>query len=237
VSPFPHAPRPPRPLLTLPFRSFDGIVSAYEELAGTVLLTLHMETRCRIVYSLSVSLSPATAPYVLPPDQEIKEPDPQILSLNSELIAYDEAAVRFLRDPEIAFIRTGLGLLTNTYLVRNALHTQPMNARGCERMQLNTLVLQQNLKNIEAGVDLARAANYFALFAVGPDGIVEKAKENAGLGEALPEQERFSYDEMKDLIELCYSEQLANPERGIAAAAKRQMGEKVLSLSEYMWQS
>ncbi|KAL7625644.1 exocyst subunit [Parahypoxylon ruwenzoriense] len=221
-------------------QSFDSIVSSYEEFAGTVLLTLHMEIRCRIIQSLSVALSPKTAPYVLG-DQEIKGPDPQILSLNAELVAYDETIVRFLRDKETAFVRTGLGLLVNTYLVCNALDTQPMNLRGCERMQLNILVMQQNLKNIEAGVDLARAANYFGLFQEGPDRIVEKAKSDkereAEEGGAVPESEKFTYDELKALVELSYSEQLADPERGVASAAKRQMGEKVLALSEYMWQS
>jgi len=204
-----------------------------------VLLTLHMEIRCRIVQSLSVALSPQTAPYVLD-DREIKEPDPQILSLNSELIAYDETVVRFLRDREIAFVRIGLGLLINSYLVSNALSTQPMNMRGCERMQLNILVLQQNLKNIEAGVDLARASNYYGLFEEGPDAIVDKAKlnkEREADQSPIPEAENFSYDELKALIELCYSVQLADPERGVNAAAKRQMGEKIQALSEYMWQT
>ncbi|KAI0447505.1 Sec8 exocyst complex component-specific domain-containing protein [Xylaria telfairii] len=220
-------------------QSFDRIVSSYEELAGTVLLTLHMEIRCRIIQSLRVALSPKTAPYVLG-DREIKEPDPQILSLNAELIAYDETAVRFLRDREIAFVRTGLALLINTYLVSNALSTQPMNLRGCERMQLNILVLQQNLKNIEADVDLARASKYYGLFAEGVDAIVEKAKldkEREAAEGSIPEAEKFSYDELKALVELCYSVQLADPERGVNAAAKRQMGEKVLTLSEYMWQT
>ncbi|KAI0459894.1 Sec8 exocyst complex component-specific domain-containing protein [Xylaria acuta] len=220
-------------------QSFDRIVSSYEELAGTVLLTLHMEIRCRIIQSLRVALSPETAPYVLG-DREIKEPDPQILSLNAELIAYDETAVRFLRDREIAFVRTGLGLLINSYLVSNALSTQPMNLRGCERMQLNILVLQQNLKNIEADVDLARASKYYGLFAEGPDAIVEKAKrdkEREADEGSIPEMEKLSYDELKALVELCYSVQLADPERGVSATAKRQMGEKVLALSEYMWQT
>jgi exocyst complex component 4 len=218
-------------------RSFDNIITSYEELAGTVLLTLHAEIRCRIMYSLGVTLSPKTAPYVLG-QQEVKEPDPQILSLNSELIAYDETVARFLRDRETAFVRTGLGHLVNAYLVTNALATQPMNMRGCERMQLNILVLQQNLKNIEQGVSLARAANYYNLFQEGPDAVVEKARRDSEKGgEGVSESEKFSYEELKSLLELCYSEQLADPERGVAAAAKRTMGEKVLALSEHMWQS
>ena len=214
-------------------RTFDNIVTSYEELAGTALLTLHMEVRCRTVYSLRTALSPDMAPYIL--DQEVREPDPQILSLNLELVMFDETIARFLRDREVAFVRRGLGLLINCYLVGNACMASPMNEKGCGRMQLNILVLQQNLKNIEEGVDLARAANYYALFDKGPDAIVEKAKEDkADQGESGPNN--FTYDELKALVELCYSEQLANPERGIASAAKRRMDDKLLGLSEHMWQ-
>lgn len=192
--------------------------------------------RTRIVYSLHTALSPSIAPYLL--DQEVREPDPQILSLNLELVLFDDTIVRYLRDKEVAFIRTGLGLLINNYLVSNARLASPMNAMGCGRMQLNILVLQQNLKNVEEGVDLARAANYFALFDGGPDAIVEKAKEDkdkeAGSGGAA---ESFTYDELKALMELCFSEGMSNRERGIASAAKRQLDDKLLGLSEHMWQS
>lgn len=223
-------------------RQFDSILSSYEELAATALRTLHMEARCRIVQSLQTALSAETAPYLL--DQEVNEPDPQILSLNAEMVVYDETTTRFLREREVAFVRTGLGLLINSYLIRNALMVAPMNARGCGRMQLNILVLQQNLKNIEEGVDLVRAANYFELFDRGPDAIVDKAKEDAAVMDSDEAQEgaakdnnKFTYDELKALMELCYSEQLADPERGVASAAKRQMADKLLNLSEYMWQS
>lgn len=241
-------------------QSFDSIVSSYEELATTALLTLHLEVRCRIMYALGVALSPQTAPYLL--DQVVNEPDPEILSLNGELIAYDETAVRFLRTREVDFVRTGLGRLISAYLVGNARMVTPMNSKGCGRMQLNILVLQQNLKNVEESVDLARAANYYALFDQGPDAIVAKAKEckdrgvgqkGEGDGEAEGQgegqgqgqgndakteytAETFSYDELKELMELVYSEQLANPERGIENAARRQMGEKLMELSEQMWQ-
>lgn len=200
-----------------------------------------MEVRCRIAYSLRVALDPKTAPYLL--DQDVKEPDPQILSLNSELVSYDENIVKYLREREVAFIRTGLGLLINSYIVANSAMVAPINARGSGRMQLNILVLQQNLKNIEAGVDLARAANYWALFDQGADAVVAKAKEDAAMAAADDagvtgrEPDRFTYDELKTLIELCYSELLASKERGIENNARRLMGDKLLELSEHMWQS
>jgi exocyst complex component 4 len=213
-------------------QTFDTIVTSYEDLAVTALLTLHMEARCQIAYSLSVALSPETAPYLL--DQEVSEPDPQILSLNSDLIAYDEIVSRFLPAPEVTFVRTGLGRLVNTFLVSNASRASPMNIRGCHRMHLNILVLQQNLKNIEDGVALTRATEYYSLFEKGPDAIVEKAKAG-GAGGGGEGEVRFSYDELKALLDLFYSEPLANPERGIASAAKRQLDDKSLSLNEIMW--
>lgn len=213
--------------------AFDSIVSSYQELAATVLLTLHMEIRCQIIHSLAIALSPESAPYLL--EQVVNDPDPRILSLNADLVSYDETITNFLREKEISFIRTGLGLLVDTFLVSNAGMVKAMNAHGCGRMQLNILVLQQNLKNIETNVNLDRAGKFFDLFTAGPDAIVKHAKEEKESGNGA--KELFSFEELKMLVELCYSEQLASPERGISTVAKRGMGEHSLQLSEYMWES
>jgi len=192
-----------------------------------------MEVRCQIVHSLSIALSPETAPYLL--EQVVNDPDSRILSLNADLVSYDDTVVRFLREKEISFIRTGLGLLIDSFLVTNAGMVKAMNANGCGRMQLNILVLQQNLKNIEADVSLDRAAKFYDIFIEGVDAVITQAKEGKEHGNAG--KELFSYDELKTLLELCYSEQLENPERGISSVAKRRMDEHILQLSEYMWQS
>lgn len=192
-----------------------------------------MEVRCQIVHSLSIALSPESAPYLL--EQVVNDPDPRILSLNADLVSYDETVVRYLREKEISFIRTGLGLLIDNFLVTNAGMVKAMNPNGCGRMQLNILVLQQNLKNIEADVSLNRAAKFFDLFIEGPEAILKQAKEEKEQGNGG--KELFSYEELKTLVELCYSEQLEDPERGISSVAKRRMDEHLLQLSEYMWQS
>lgn len=158
-----------------------------------------------------------------------------MLSLNADLVVYDETVVRFLHDKETSFIQKGLGRLIDSFLVTNAGLVESMNANGCGRMQLNILVLQQNLKNIEADVSLDRAARFFDLFAEGPDAVVKQAQEQKGASDGG--KELFSYDELKTLVELYYSEQLSSPERGISTAAKRAMADHTLQLSEYMWQS
>ncbi|CAP73735.1 uncharacterized protein PODANS_2_10950 [Podospora anserina S mat+] len=206
------------------------ILTSYEELASIALRTLHMEVRCRIVHSLSLALSPTiTAPYTL--DQIVTEPDQEILSLNAEMVAYDETTTRYLREREVLFIRRGLGLLINAYLIKIApVVSHPMNLNGCGRMKLNVRVLQQNLKKILEGLELGREMGYFELFEKGLDEKVERTKKDA------EQIQGGGYDELKALLELCYSEQLADRERGVAAQAKRQLGERLLGLSEYMWQ-
>ena len=189
-----------------------------------------MEVRCQIINALTTALSPETAPYLL--EQVVNDPDPRILSLNADLVSYDETIVRFLREKEISFINTGLGLLIDSFLVTNAGMVKAINAHGCGRMQLNILVLQQNLKNIEADVGLDRAAKFFDLFTEGPDAVVKQAKEEKENGSS---KEVFTYDELKTLVELCYSEQLASPERGITTSASRSMGDHMLQLEEASW--
>lgn len=180
-----------------------------------------MEVRCRIIHALHNALTPDIAPYVL--DQEVREPDPQILSLNLELVLFDETVSKYLRDREVSFIRTGLGLLTTRYLIGNASMATPMNSNGSGRMQLNILVLQQNLKNVEQGVDLARAANYFALFNDGSDAIVGMSKKA---------NQMYSKEELKVMVELIFSERASNSERGLAVAAKKQMTDKLQEFDE-----
>ncbi|KAI9641379.1 exocyst subunit [Ciborinia camelliae] len=221
--------------------AFDSIVSSYQELAATVLLTLHMETRIQILHSLARVLSPFSGshlyPYIL--SQPVSDPDPTILSLNADLVAYDETIVKFLREKEINFVRTGLGLLIDTFMVNNASNIQRINKEGGKRMRLNVLVLQQNLKGVEDGVGLVRSSRYWGLFEEGPEGIVGWAREKGATGAAGGDEGevKFNYDELKGLVELYFSEPLGSNERGITTVAKRGMGECMLQLSEYMWQS
>ncbi|KAI9721523.1 MAG: hypothetical protein M1812_002285 [Candelaria pacifica] len=207
--------------------AFDGIVNSYQELAATALFTLHFEIRCRIIDSTAYSFR---GNYQL--EQSVNEPEPNILALNANLVSYDESITHYLREQEHNFITVGLGHLLDQLLVTNANSLKTMNSAGCERMQLNILVLQQNLKNIEKGITLSRSAQFFNLFAKGPEFIVAKAKETGG-GKGL----EFNYDELKVLVELCYSEALNSSRRDVAMTAKKALSDHLLQLSEALWQS
>jgi exocyst complex component 4 len=103
-----------------------------------------------------------------------------------------------------------------------------MNASGCSKMQLNILVLQQNLKNIEANASLFRAALYYDMVSAGPDTVITQAKKEG-------KESKFSYTEMKTLLQLCYSEGLKSDRREAVVAAERGLEGHVLQLSEFLW--
>jgi exocyst complex component 4 len=181
--------------------------------------------RFRILQTAATVLD---APYLL--EQPVNEADRSVLQLNNDLLPYDEAITSHLPGIERSFLTTGLGALLDTYIVTNALsQITSMNRNGCGRMQLNLLVLQQNLKSVERDVRLARSAQLFEYFAQGPKAMVQTARDTGGEGMG------FGLDEMKGLVELCYSEGLQSESREAQSQARRNMGEDTLQLTEYMW--
>lgn len=219
--------------------TFDAVVASYLELAASVLFTLHMEIRCEVILQIIESLR---GNYVL--EQASNEPDQAVLNVNADLVGFDEDLITYLRPQEHRFVTTGLTLLVDHLLVANAPRIKAMNVYGCERMQLNMLVLRQNLKNIEPEMmDLTRSAQYFGLFIAGADAIVARAKEDAGSGssghDAQPGERRvrFRHEELKFLMELCYSEALSSDRREAALQANRALNDHLLRLSEHTWQS
>jgi exocyst complex component 4 len=112
-------------------------------------------------------------------------------------------------------------------LVAQASTIKIINQDGVDRMQRNILVLQQNLKNMDVSADLGRASRFYALYGGGMEELIANAK--AGKLE-------FSYDELKALVELYFSEAMSNRrESSSALQARRSLNENLLALSEIMW--
>jgi len=125
------------------------------------------------------------------------------------------------------FIEHGLGSLMDHILVSQASAIKILNQDGVDRMQRNILVLQQNLKNIDVSVDLGRASRFYSLYGGGMEDLIASAK--AGKLE-------FTYDELKVIVELYFSEAMNNRrESSSALQARRSLNENLLALSEIMW--
>jgi len=237
--------------------AFDTTLQSLQSLAMTALYTLHIDIRCGIIFMLTQCLAgsagSATPHHVLA--NVPTAASPKILELNGDLIAFDTNTSAYLGRKERRFITSGLGRLIDLVVVADASLIGVMNTNGAARVQLDILVLQQNLKNIvvigrvpdrkplpvppggldpsipeEEDVALTRSARFFDWFLEGPEKVVEHAAAEKGTS-------GFSYDELKVLVELCFSEGLRSENREENVKAKKGLNDCLLRLSEVMWDS
>ncbi|KAL8671306.1 MAG: hypothetical protein Q9168_004190 [Polycauliona sp. 1 TL-2023] len=201
--------------------TFDGVIASMRSLSLDALFTLQVDIRCGIAHMLGQLYQ---APYSLP--YPTNNPDASVLSLNSDLLSFDDALSSYLHVKEHGFITGGLAALVDSLLVTHAGQIQCMDANGCGRMQLNILVLQQNLKAIEGEVVLSRSAHYFELFAEGADAVVARAQS------ASAREADFSMDELRALVELCHSEGLQSQQREWSMQARKKLNEHLRQLDE-----
>lgn len=211
--------------------AFDSILASMRTLAITVLLTLHIDIRLGVIHMLTRTLE---APYLLA--QQAKDPDPSILSLNADLLSFADNLSTHLETSAQEFITNGLALLIDNLLVSNSFQiTAGMNDHGCGRMHLNISVLSQNLKSIQTSSDdhsngLDRSARFYNLFLEGADSIVERAKDRGGDG-----LEGFDLEELKALVELWYRDGIESGTREVQVKSRRELADKLLVLSECLW--
>ncbi|CAZ79734.1 unnamed protein product [Tuber melanosporum] len=219
------------PMTTETVSGFDGVVNSFQELANTILFTLRAEARCHVLHYLDICMKEGN--YCL--DSLVNTPDPNVLALNADLVWFDEVISHLLRDTETKYLVKGLGAMMDHLLVANANCIKIINKEGVERMQLNILVLQQNLKNIETGGELTRASAFYALYAGGMEVIQTKFPKDL-IKAAKEGKIDFSYDDLKVLVELYFSEAMSNRrESASALQARRSLNENLLALSEIMW--
>jgi exocyst complex component 4 len=213
----------------------------------------------------SASLPPLSSglyPFVLPTPPT--SASPLILRLNNDLISFDTNIASHLGVKERCFIATGLARLVDRYMVAGADHILVMNANGAERMRVDAMVVQQNLRGMLAGVRhspttstsapatraglgisdpatsnegteeddgvLALTHTYYSLFLDGAEEIMRHVRDTKAQGKDVG----FSYDELRTLIELCFSEALRGEDREESVRARKRCGDRLLELGEAM---
>jgi len=152
--------------------AFDTTLLSFRTLAQTSLLTLHIDIRCGAIHQLTRTLqgpeiTPASPkeqrdssalppldsglyPFVLsaPPSSA----SPLILELNNDVISFDTHIASFLGSKERRFILSGLAKLVDRFLVAGADRIGVMNRNGAERIRIDAMVVQQNLRSIFANI-------------------------------------------------------------------------------------
>ncbi|GAA5916657.1 hypothetical protein JCM6882_001573 [Rhodosporidiobolus microsporus] len=180
------------PLTSEMTRPFEALLKAYRQLANVVLYTLRLEIRLRTMHYLDK----ATRDGVYQLQEDIQEPDPSIVDLNSNLAECDEVAAGTLGEGERKFIFEGLSLLMDSLLVHNARYIRLANAAGQSKMLRNILALQQNLKNLgdsPLDVDFDRSRRFWDLFKAGPKAMLDLVRRG---------DIHYEFDDLKALLNL-----------------------------------
>lgn len=186
-----------------------------------------------------------------------------VLELNNDLIDFEASISCYLGHKERRFILSGLGRLVDAYLVVGSDFIGVMNRHGAERMRVDSLVIQQVLRGLgvsakastgtegevgavglgvhdkDAKPDgdaddalLTSSSAYYELFLQGPEAIMEYVKERKPKGEVA-----YSYDQLRTLIELCFSASIRGEDREEGLKARKKMEDLLLALGEVMWDS
>lgn len=169
----PSASKPPvelSPLSDVSIAILNQLSSEFEELAETCLLVLHLETRVHCFYFLIPVATQSS--FCMGIDNQ--EADPEVIRLNKDLAAIDEAMGIALQPWKLRYIFEGLGHLISAILINSANTIQRINSNGVKKMCRNIFLIQQTLTSItktrEVALDYAK--QYFELFYHTPEEIL-----------------------------------------------------------------
>ncbi|KAI8093036.1 Sec8 exocyst complex component-specific domain-containing protein [Halteromyces radiatus] len=158
-------------------RRFDTLLTTYQQLAETCLFTLRLEIRCHTLYYLQMVIRDGN--YYL--EDESFEPDPYVITLNSDLMDIDDSINVSLPRKDEMFCFDGLPALMVHILISEAGYIKRMNHHGAQKMIRNILALQQNLTNFVApnqSAVMERARAYYQLYDYGTENLIKSIRDN-----------------------------------------------------------
>ncbi|KAG0169785.1 hypothetical protein DFQ29_009538 [Apophysomyces sp. BC1021] len=173
---------------------FDQLLTTYQQLAETCLFTLRLEGRCHTMYYLEMAIREGN--YFL--EDETFEPDPYVITLNSDLMGIDDCINASLPPKDEMFAFDGLPALAVHLLISDASYIKRMNTNGVQKMVRNILALQQNLSNFAPPLQssaLDRARDYYQTFNLGSEALIRNIRENGPT---------FTFDEYRVILGLIH---------------------------------
>ncbi|KAG1676105.1 Exocyst complex component 4 [Nymphon striatum] len=139
----------------------EQLAKEYQDIGDTCLLVLHLEIRVHCFYHVLPIMRQGTFASGI----DMQEPDPEVLKLNKDLCALDEAMSSSLQVRKCRYIFEGLGYLISDIIISGILYIKRINENGIKKMCRNVFAIQQNLTNITTSreIGLDRARQYFEL--------------------------------------------------------------------------
>ncbi|KAI9249990.1 Sec8 exocyst complex component-specific domain-containing protein [Sporodiniella umbellata] len=192
---------------------FDALLTTYQQLAETCLFTLRLEGRCHTMYYLELAIRNGN--YCL--EDESFEPDPCVITLNTDLMELNDCVNACLPSHDELFIFDGLPQLIAYLLIHETSYIKKLNQNGIQKMNRNVLALQQNLSNF---VSLSQCKvmesvrDFYQLYHLGSEGMIKSIRETGP---------KFGFEEYLSMLRLIHGVN-ANGEENEPGSSKSENG-------------
>ncbi|KAF5374943.1 hypothetical protein D9758_000454 [Tetrapyrgos nigripes] len=170
---------------------FQALLKTYEQLAELILVTIHLDIRCRTLHFLDLAMR---GNYSI--DNEASEPDPHIIDLNDDLSECNDLVSIYLPKKARNFVFAGLSGLMEHILISSTRCLQYPNEFGIRKIQRNILALQQCVRTIAStskqSKDFEKAKRYFSMFFITPQDMLDEIRK----------EQIFSFDDYQTMLAL-----------------------------------
>lgn len=160
---------PPLPETTI--NTLIALAKEFEELADICLLVLHLEVRVHcFYYLLPLWRGPGGGPSQFCGGLDSTDPSNEIIQLNKDLLAVEDALDTSLQPRKIQYVFEGVSHLVSAILVSSAATIRRINTNGVKKMCRNIFAVQHTLTASITGrreLALDQAKTYYELFNLG----------------------------------------------------------------------
>lgn len=161
---------PPLPETTI--NTLISLAKEFEELADVCLLVLHLEVRVHCFYYLMpLWRGPGGGPSQFSGGPDSTDPSNEIIQLNKDLLAVEDALDSSLQPQKIQYVFEGVSHLVSAILISSTATIKRINSNGVKKMCRNIFAVQHTLTASITGrreLALDQAKIFYELFNLTP---------------------------------------------------------------------
>ena len=169
---------PPLPETTI--NTLISLAKEFEELADVCLLVLHLEVRVHCFFYLMPLWRGGTGPTQFFGGLDSTDPSQEIIQLNKDLLAVEDALDTSLQPHKIQYVFEGVSHLVSAILISSAATIKKINSNGVKKMCRNIFAIQHTLTASITGrreLALDHAKNFYELFTLTPKELLSNIVE------------------------------------------------------------
>jgi len=162
-----------------------SLAKEFEELADVCLLVLHLEVRVHCFYYLMpLWRGPGGGPTQFCGGPDSTDPSQEIIQLNKDLLAVEDALDTSLQPHKIQYVFEGVSHLVSAILISSASTIKKINSNGVKKMCRNIFAIQHTLTASITGrreLALDQAKTFYELFNISAKEMLSNIVERGAL--------------------------------------------------------